>query len=51
MHRKPNLPEKFCTSCGRPFAWRKKWAKVWAEVKYCSDRCRAARLGTPPAKD
>jgi len=43
MHRKPNLPEKICASCGRPFAWRKKWAKIWVEVKYCSDRCRAAR--------
>jgi hypothetical protein len=27
----------------RPFAWRKKWAKVWDEVKYCSERCRAAK--------
>jgi Protein of unknown function (DUF3253)/Uncharacterized protein conserved in bacteria (DUF2256) len=23
--------------------WRKAWAKNWAEVKYCSDRCRSAR--------
>jgi len=23
-----------------PFDWRKKWEKVWDEVKYCSDRCR-----------
>jgi hypothetical protein len=34
------LPEKICTTCGRPFTWRKKWANVWAAVKYCSDRCR-----------
>ncbi|WP_416378454.1 DUF2256 domain-containing protein [Enterobacter roggenkampii] len=20
--------------------WRKKWAKCWNEVKYCSERCR-----------
>ncbi|MCK7001810.1 DUF2256 domain-containing protein [Enterobacter kobei] len=20
--------------------WRKKWAKCWDEVKYCSERCR-----------
>jgi hypothetical protein len=20
--------------------WRRKWAKVWDEVKYCSDACR-----------
>ncbi|MCA6329365.1 MAG: DUF2256 domain-containing protein, partial [Phenylobacterium sp.] len=25
-----------------PFAWRKKWEKVWDEVKYCSERCRRA---------
>jgi hypothetical protein len=40
MRRKADLPSKTCTTCGRPFAWRKKWAKVWDEVKYCSDRCR-----------
>ncbi|MGB2329701.1 MAG: DUF2256 domain-containing protein, partial [Pseudomonadales bacterium] len=22
------------------FAWRKKWRKDWAAVKYCSERCR-----------
>jgi hypothetical protein len=26
--------------CKRPFAWRKKWAKVWEQVKYCLDACR-----------
>nr|WP_256487903.1 DUF2256 domain-containing protein [Deinococcus sp. HSC-46F16] len=25
-----------------PFAWRKKWEREWEQVKYCSDRCRAA---------
>lgn len=40
---KSTLPEKPCQTCGRPFAWRKKWDKVWDEVKYCSDRCRAAK--------
>ena len=29
MHAKPNLPEKTCAVCKRPFAWRRKWAKVW----------------------
>ena len=38
--KKADLPTKPCTRCGRPFAWRKKWAKVWAEVKYCSERCK-----------
>ena len=42
-HKKPNLPEKLCVVCGRPFRWRKKWAKVWDEVKYCSDNCRKNR--------
>jgi hypothetical protein len=46
MQKKAELPQKSCASCGRPFAWRKKWAKVWDEVKYCSDRCRAARNRT-----
>ena len=48
MHRKPHLPQKHCLCCGRPFAWRKKWAKVWDEVKYCSERCRRQRKGPHP---
>lgn len=42
-HRKPHLPEKICLVCQRPFAWRKKWEKVWDEVRYCSDACRGRR--------
>ncbi|QNN44000.1 DUF2256 domain-containing protein [Pedobacter roseus] len=38
--KKQNLPSKICLVCNRPFNWRKKWAKVWADVKYCSDKCR-----------
>ncbi|OYX13209.1 MAG: hypothetical protein B7Z16_15910 [Algoriphagus sp. 32-45-6] len=38
--KKQHLPSKPCVVCGRPFTWRKKWEKVWEEVKYCSDRCR-----------
>jgi len=41
--KKRDLPEKTCATCGRPFTWRKKWAKVWDEVRYCSERCRRAR--------
>ncbi|MCA1757850.1 MAG: DUF2256 domain-containing protein [Bacteroidales bacterium] len=37
---KQNLPAKICPVCERPFLWRKKWEKVWDEVKYCSDKCR-----------
>ena len=39
---KANLPEKTCPVCQRPFAWRKKWARDWDNVVYCSERCRRA---------
>ncbi|MGX5660634.1 DUF2256 domain-containing protein [Castellaniella ginsengisoli] len=29
-------------------AWRKKWSKVWDEVKYCSERCRRERARPQP---
>jgi hypothetical protein len=45
MHKKPFLPTKICPVCQRPFAWRKKWARDWAQVVYCSERCR--RAGKP----
>ena len=35
-----NLPTKDCATCGRPFTWRKKWAKNWEQVRYCSEHCR-----------
>lgn len=31
---------KICVACNRPVTWRKKWAKNWEQVKYCSDACR-----------
>ena len=37
---KTNLPEKMCAACAKPMVWRKKWEKVWDEVKFCSERCR-----------
>ena len=40
MRKKSELPTKTCTVCGRPFTWRKKWEKVWHNVKFCSDACR-----------
>jgi len=40
---KADLPTKTCVVCGRPFAWRKKWRKVWDEVLYCSEACRGRR--------
>jgi hypothetical protein len=45
MISKGDLPSKVCIACARPFAWRKKWARDWDEVKYCSDRCRSVRPG------
>jgi len=38
--KKQYLPSKICIVCKRPFDWRKKWAKVWDEVMYCSEKCR-----------
>jgi hypothetical protein len=40
MRSKADLPTKTCTACGRPFTWRKKWEKNWAEVRYCSNACQ-----------
>lgn len=40
---KADLPTKVCAACARPFAWRKKWARDWDQVRYCSDRCRASK--------
>jgi hypothetical protein len=48
MRKKSDLPTKTCAVCGLPFMWRKKWAKVWEDVKYCSDRCR--NEGKPKAR-
>ena len=37
---KQSLPSKPCVACGRAMSWRKRWAKNWDEVKFCSDACR-----------
>lgn len=31
---------KTCASCGRRIEWRKKWARDWESVRYCSTACR-----------
>jgi hypothetical protein len=36
---------KTCAACGRTMEWRKSWAKNWDAVKFCSERCRAAKVG------
>ena len=38
--KKQYLPSKMCIVCQKPFSWRKKWEKVWDEVKYCSEKCQ-----------
>jgi len=35
---------KPCAVCGRTIEWRKKWERNWAEVRYCADACRRAKL-------
>ncbi|WP_404375338.1 DUF2256 domain-containing protein [Vreelandella aquamarina] len=49
MRRKQDLPQKECVQCQRPFTWRKKWARCWDEVRFCSKRCRrgAKQTSTP----
>ena len=38
------MPEKPapkpCVICGREIEWRRKWARDWEQVRYCSDACR-----------
>ncbi len=41
--KKQHLPSKTCPTCQRPFNWRKKWARDWDQVRYCSERCRRSR--------
>ena len=35
---------KICLTCERPFSWRKKWAKDWEHVKYCSEKCKRNKV-------
>ena len=41
---KAALPSKPCVACGRPMSWRRRWAKNWDEVKFCSDACRRNKV-------
>jgi len=45
---KKDLPVKICMVCKRPFTWRKKWERVWDEVKYCSEGCRSNKNNIKP---
>ena len=40
---KNGFAPRTCAACGRPFEWRKKWARDWESVRWCSDACRRAR--------
>ena len=35
---------KYCAVCGREIEWRRKWARDWDAIRYCSGACRR-RLG------
>nr|MBS0020898.1 DUF2256 domain-containing protein [Gammaproteobacteria bacterium] len=48
MGSKSELPTKPRAHFGRPFAWRKKWARNWEKVKYCSRRWRGATIPNLP---
>jgi len=47
MRKKSDLPTKSCAACGLLFTWRKKWARDWENVRYCSDRCRSGNARAP----
>ncbi len=40
----PSEAERSCASCGRRITWRKKWARNWETIRYCSDACRKRRV-------
>jgi hypothetical protein len=40
---KNGFEPKICAACGLPFEWRKKWAKNWDSVLYCSKACKARK--------
>ena len=41
MVKKGDLPEKICETCQKPFAWRKKWARDWETIRFCSHKCKS----------
>lgn len=49
---KAALPRKICATCGREMVWRRRWATVWDDVTYRSERCRRERRsGARPDAD
>ena len=43
------IQDKTCQACGRTITWRKKWARDWDEVRWCSDACRRTKPGPTDA--
>jgi hypothetical protein len=37
-------PSKTCAACGREITWRKKWERDWDQVRWCSEKCRSAKV-------
>lgn len=46
---KQSLPSKTCAACGRPMTWRKRWARIWSQVRFCSEACRKGRALAGPS--
>jgi hypothetical protein len=42
---RPSTDSRLCAVCGRRIDWRRKWAEIWDEIRYCSRACRRTRLG------
>ncbi|MES1929926.1 hypothetical protein SADO_11739 [Salinisphaera dokdonensis CL-ES53] len=42
MRKKADLPSKTCLHCAQPFQWRRKWARDWPQVRFCSTACKRA---------
>ena len=38
-------PPRTCEGCGLQFEWRRKWARDWENVRWCSERCRRGAGG------
>ena len=37
------IDRKVCADCGRIITWRRRWARNWDEVRYCSRACHSGR--------
>ena len=36
---------RVCAACGRAMEYRKRWARSWDTVRYCSEACRRRGVG------